>query len=82
MSTRLFEVITEKLCDAGIHPIAARKTACYISSAIEAGLYNEMLHPDNKNSRHIFTELTGVHLPKSERRTIEVFKGVPIPYTL
>ena len=53
------------------------KTAKYIYDAITTGKYTEMMRPANKTSRKLFTDLTGVKLPPSERDTKLVFTGKP-----
>ena len=58
-------------------PTSHYKTGGHILRAIETGRYNDIMHPDNKASRSVFTELTGVELPKTVSGTRAVFQGKP-----
>lgn len=73
----LMNRITSMLEKRGISPIPALKTAGYIHHAITTGRYNDMLGEQNKNSREIFTEVTGVKLPKTDKQTALLFTGQP-----
>jgi hypothetical protein len=58
------------------------KTAGAILRAIETGKPSDILHPDNKASRAVFTELTGVKLPAGVTATRLLFRGQPFAYKL
>lgn len=60
-------------------PTGLYKTAGHILRAVKTGRYNDIMHPDNKASRDVFTELTGVSLPKTVKETKKVFTGKPFP---
>lgn len=57
--------------------LPAGRSGKAIATAIQTGNYNDILHTDNTNSRAIFTELTGVKLPKTTKGTKELFLGKP-----
>ena len=69
----LIAVLEKKLIDRGIPVGAAIKSGGWLYDCIVNGRYNDIVAPWNKNSREIFTELTGVKLPKSEKGTKKVF---------
>jgi len=73
----LMNRITSMLEKRGINPYPALKTAGYIHHVITTGNYNDIVATWNKNSREIFTELTGVKLPKSDKQTCLLFTGKP-----
>lgn len=58
-------------------PSARTKVAGLIVEAITTGEYSDVVHPDNKNSRAIFEELTGVKLPSGAAATKAIFQGKP-----
>lgn len=65
-----------KMLEVRLNPIAAIKTAGYIHLAITTGQYNDMLGEQNHNSQVVFTELTGVKLPKSTKKIRqEIYNG-------
>jgi hypothetical protein len=76
----LFNRITQMLEERGLS-YACVKTAGYIFHAITTGQYNDMLNPDNKNTREVFEILTGIKL-LSGKKFIEqcatIFNGKPI----
>ena len=53
--------------------IKSDKSAQMLVDAITKGEYNHILDPANNNSRRIFSELTGVKLPKTIRDTKALF---------
>lgn len=57
--------------------VSQYKSAGHILRAIETGKYNSILHPDNRASRAVFTELTGVKLPSGLKATAKLFTGTP-----
>lgn len=56
---------------------AAEKTAMHVVHAAVTGKYSSILHPDNKNARALFRELTGQTLGKSLKATQDAFIGIP-----
>lgn len=60
-----------------IPAVAAPKTVAKLIEAMDSGNYNDVLHPDNKTTRQLFTELTGVKLLPTVKATKAQFKGVP-----
>jgi hypothetical protein len=66
--------ITSKLEAVGIPKGAVGKTAGHIQNAIQTGAYGDILHPDNKHSRAVFTALTGVKLPPTVKGTQEAMQ--------
>jgi len=75
---RIAERYTQIADQAGKHmPFAiAMKNARALKDAIEHGTWTDLLHPDNKVSRHIFTEITGVKLPLTVKGTREAVANV------
>jgi hypothetical protein len=73
----LFNRIVAMLEKRGIFSAAAVKTAGYVHLAITTGRYNDMLGEQNKNSREVFKELTGIKVPLSSSKRVPVFTGVP-----
>jgi N12 class adenine-specific DNA methylase len=45
--------------------------------AIDTGTYHDILRPANRNARAMFTEITGITLPKGQRATEALFTGQP-----
>jgi hypothetical protein len=72
----LMRKIARMLFDRGV-TAADVKTAGYIHHAITTGEYNDMLGEQNKNSREIFTELTGIKFPKKIKDVGALFTGKP-----
>lgn len=73
----LIGVLEQKYAQRGIHPWAYIKNAGNLYDCIVNGRYNDIVATWNKNSREIFTELTGVKLPKSDKQTALLFTGKP-----
>lgn len=48
-----------------------------VLNAAVRGVYNSAVHPDNKASRQLFAEITGLRLPDGVRATMSVFTGQP-----
>jgi hypothetical protein len=66
----------DRMLDARGLPTQGR-TAKSIAAAIQTGKFQEILSTHNEASREIFSELTGVKLPKTIKGTKELFVGKP-----
>jgi hypothetical protein len=58
---------------------ASERGVDVIAAAIRSGQFNDLLRPENKTSRDVFSFFTGVKLPTTEKGTRALFTGQPFP---
>ena len=63
--------MASRLIELGIPENVAPKTEALIQNVIDNKKYTTILHPSNKNARKVFTEITGVKLPKTIKGTVQ-----------
>lgn len=66
-----------ELMGEGRTPDQSTRTVGMVLKAAETGRFNDAMHPDNKNARKVFEEITGVKLPKGVNDTKALFDGKP-----